>query len=602
MVFEARAARTWKVTRHISGPGHISGLIAAGALAFSAMACSGGADATPMGDGGTNGQNPMGDAGTSAIGGSGGTSAGGVANNGGSGGAVIPQGGAPTLGDPGTKLVHRLNSYEYNNTVQDLLGTTLAPATANWFDGEAGGFDNIAETHRVDEAQYQRYFDAAGTLTDDVFANPALVSSIVTCAAQDDVPCVQSIIQSFGARAWRRPLSAEEVTTYTTVYTAARTQGEDHTASIKQVVRSLLSSAEFLFRIETDPVGDVAPHLLTGYDLASRLSYFLWSSMPDAALFTTAADNSLHDPATLNAQVDRLLADPKATRFVQSFSGQWLGIRKVATHTVVPTVFPDFNPALASSMMTEAYSFFAEILGTERPWSDFLRADFNYVDPALAALYGMNTPVGSGFSRVEYTTDQRIGFMGLGAFLTLTSYDYRTSPTLRARWILSELLCTPPPAPPPDVPEFQGTDSQEDIANMNIRERLEQHRTDPGCAGCHAVFDPFGLALENFDGIGRYRTTYPNGDAIDASGSFPDGTAFTGLAGMVDVAIARPAFNDCVTEKTFVYGLGRLATPTDDAFLISIKDAWLATATPSLKQLIKGFVASEPFRYRHGTL
>jgi hypothetical protein len=595
MVFEVRAATTWKVTRT---QGY---LIAAGALALSAMACGGGAGTGPENSMDPNNPNGGGSAGTDPVGGGGTSGTGG--GLGGSAGDGIPPGGAPTVGDPGTTLIHRLNSFEYNNTVQDLLGTTLAPATANWFDGTAGGFDVIAETHRVDDAQYERYFNAAVTLVDDVFANPALVASIVTCATQDDVPCVQSIIQSFGTRAFRRPLSPEEITTYSTVYTAARGQGEDHTLSIKQVVRAMLSSAEFLFRIETDPLGDTTSHLLTSHDLASRLSYFLWASMPDATLFGAAADNTLLDAATLDAQVDRLLADPKSARFVQSFVGQWLGVRKVATHTVVPTVYPDWNPALANSMMTEAYSYFAEFLGTERPWSDFLRADFNYVDTSLANLYGVAAPAGPGFVRVENVADDRFGFLGLSAFLTLTSYEHRTSPTLRARWILTDLLCTPPPPPPPDVPEFPGDESPEDAANMNIRDMLEQHRVDPGCAGCHAVFDPFGLALENFDGIGRFRTQYPNGDAIDASGTFPDGTAFTGLAGMVEVALARPGFNQCVVEKSFVYGLGRLtrAGQLDEPYLANIEATWQASAVPSLKTLIKTVVASEPFRYRHGT-
>lgn len=563
-------------------------LVLAGLEALSAMACGGGTSTEPSSngtdasvpDGGdSTATDPLADGGT----------------------AVIPPGGTPSGGDPGTKLIHRLNSYEYNNTVQDLLGTQLAPATGSWFDGTAGGFDVIAETHRIDETQYERYFNAAVALVDDVFDNPALVANIVTCASQDDMTCVRSIVRDFGARAFRRPLSSQEVTTYGTVYTAARNQNEDHTASIKQVVRAMLSSAEFLFRIEADPLGDLEPHLLTGYDLASRLSYFLWSSMPDAALFDAAADGTLLDPETLDAQVDRLLQDPKSARFVQSFAGQWLGIRKVSTHSVVPSVYPEWNTALGTSMMTEAYRFFTEFLQTERPWSDFLQADFNYVDTALANHYGVAAPAGAGFVRVENVADERFGFLGLGAFLTLTSYEHRTSPTLRARWILSDLLCTPPPPPPADVPEFEGTDSQQDVADLNIRARLEQHRTDPSCAGCHAVFDPFGLALENFDGIGRYRTQYPNGEAIDASGEFPDGAPFVGLEGMVTEVLARPGFTDCVVEKSFVYSLGRLTRgdDEDDRYLADIRETWQGSAVPSLRTLVKTLVLSEPFRYRH---
>jgi hypothetical protein len=551
--------------------------------------------------------------GTAGSGGTGGGS-GGAGNTAGNPGMVIPPG-PPPSGDPGTKLIHRLNNYEYNNTVQDLLGTTLAPATANWSEGEAGGFDTIAETHRVDEAQYERYFNAAVAVTDDVFANPALVANIVTCPTQDDPACIQAIINGFGSRAFRRPLTAEEVTTYSTVYANARAQAEDHTGSVKQVVRAMLSSSDFLFRIEADPVGDTAPHLLNAYDLASRLSYFLWASMPDAALFAAAADNTLNDPAVLDAQIDRMLGDAKINRFVQSFAGQWLGVRKIAEHAVFPEVFPEWNAELGNSMMTEAYSFFAEFVGTERPWSDFLRADFNYVDFTLASHYGMQAPLAGSFERVEVTTDQRFGFLGLGAFLTLTSYEHRTSPTLRARWILNDLLCTPPPPPPENlmIPELDEPGTEAQAGEDNIRAKLEQHRQDPLCAGCHAVFDPFGIALENFDGIGRYRTEYPNGDPIDPSGVFPDGSTFAGLPGMVEIALARPGFNQCVSEKMFVYSTGRLMRdstldPTgaaaDQAQISFVRDNWLnaANGIPTVRRLIKGFVMSEPFRYRRATV
>jgi hypothetical protein len=274
-------------------------------------------------------------------------------------------------------------------------------------------------------------------------------------------------------------------------------------------------------------------------------------------------------------------------------------------------VFPEWTPALGNSMMTEAYSFFAEILGSDVPWSDFLRADFNYVDPALATHYGMAAPASGGFERVVNTADERFGFLGLSAFLTLTSYEHRTSPTLRARWILNDLLCTPPPPPPTniEIPKLDVPGQEEQTGGENIRLMLEQHRSDPLCASCHAVFDPFGVALENFDGIGRSRTAYPNNDPVDTSGTFPDGTVFTGLPGMVEVALARPGFNKCVTEKVFTYGTGRLirdpvSDPTgnaaDQTQIEFMRNAWLNDGTPNLRRLIKGFVASEPFRYRHG--
>ncbi len=504
--------------------------------------------------------------------------------------------------DPGSKTMHRLNSAEYNNSIADVLGTALQPASSLWANEEDLGFDNIASVLRVDDKQFQKYFDAAGTIADDVFGNVTLKSRFVSCATADDAGCVQSVIHGLGLHLFRRPLASDEVATYEKVYAAARTQGEDHDGSLKQVMRALLSSAEFLYRIELDSdPASLTPHPLNPYELASRVSYFLWSSAPDDLLLSAAADGSLSGDAVLTDAVDRMLADPKADRFVRNFAGQWLGVRKVQNHGVSASVFPDWSPALAAAMAEEVYQLFGEFARTDRSWLDFLKADVNFVDAALATLYGMQPPP-QGIVRVEDQSDGRFGFLGTGAFLALSSYEYRTAPTLRGRWILINLLCTPPKDPPPGVPKLDADPTSADASEQNVRQRLEAHRENPTCAGCHAELDPYGIALENFDAIGKFRTTYKNGSTIDVSTTLSDGTAFAGLQGLADVVTAKPEFTQCIASKLFTYGLGRGALATDQPYIDAIRSKWADGGSPTLRNLIHGLVMADTFRLRHAAL
>jgi hypothetical protein len=499
--------------------------------------------------------------------------------------------------DPGRKAMHRLNRAEYNATVQDVLGTALAPATELWRGGENHGFDNIAEVLGIDDLQYQRYFEAAAALAEDVFATPPARDRVVSCTTADDLACVRSIIGATGLRVFRRPLDAEEVGTYQRVYERARQLGENHEGSLEQVVRALLASAEFLYRIETDPdPSSATPHPVAPYELVARLSYFLWSSAPDDALLSAAADGTIGDAAKVPAIVDRMLDDPKSDRFVRNFVGQWLGARRVSAHAVSPELFPEWSPALASAMAEEMYQYFFEFLRTDGSWLEFLKSDVNFVDGDLARLYGMSAP-GQGMARVEVTDDGRAGFLGLGGFLALTSYEYRTAPTLRGRWILINLLCSPPRDPPPGIPALDDATGSAEASEQNVRVRLEEHRTNPVCSGCHAAMDPYGIALENFDAIGKFRSAYRNGSAIDVSTALPNGTAFEGLAGMSDVVAAHPKFTACVTEKLFTFALGRGVERTDRPYLTQIEQEW-RREKPTLRSLIKSLVTADTFRLR----
>jgi hypothetical protein len=467
----------------------------------------------------------------------------------------------------------------------------------------------------VDPDQYQRYFDAASDIMTDVFANDAARAKIVTCTTTDDAACISSILGTSGTRIFRRPLTAEEVTTYTNVYKGARAQGDDHTASVKLMIQALLSSAEFLYRIEYDnnPDSAATKHPLSGYELASRLSYFLWSSAPDDQLLGHAADNSISQDGVLAQAVDYMLGDPKSNRFVSNFAGQWLGARRVVPHPAAADIYPDWNPQLADAASQEMYLYFNEFLRTGRTWMDFMKADINFVNTDLAKEYGMTAPAGAtatNLVRVENTPDKRSGFAGLLGFLAMSSPDRRSSPTLRGKWILMNLTCTVPPDPPANVPKLEAGG---DTTSTNVRTRLEAHRANPACAACHSLFDPFGLALEQYDGIGKFRDKYPDGSVIDpatemaVSASYPNGLKFSGLeganglAGVADAVLQHPGYSSCISKKMLSYGLGRILTDSDTPYLNKVNQDWTAQGqTPSIGRLIHGLVSTETFRSRRG--
>ncbi len=525
----------------------------------------------------------------------------------GTGGTMSGTGGAGMVAqgiDPGRVGIHRLNNTEYNNTVRDLLGVTSQPASM--FLAEEGlNFDNTASALGMTPTQYDKYFNAATALVTEVMANPTLWARIATCtpAAPSDA-CATQIVQNFGLLAYRRPLDATESARALAVFDGEMARSANAGEALALTVRALLSSAGFLYRTEFDAnPASLETHSLSGYELASRLSYLGWSTMPDATLFGMAASGEILTPAVLEAQLDRMLADGKAQAFVDSFAGQWLDIRKLVTHSVTPQVFTTYTAELADAMAQESYLWFQEFLIGNRPISDWFTADFNFVNDTLATHYGIPAPGSTTLVRVENTTDQRKGFLGLGSFLTHTSFPSRTSPTLRGVWVISELLCSPPAPPPPMVPELADSATPDEAGEAdgaeNVRERLERHRSDPACAGCHTMLDPIGLGLETFDGIGRYRTTYGNGEIIDASGMLPDGTTFNGPNELATILAADARFGACMANKLFTYALGRDVEAYDTPSLDAIKADW-ATRGMNIRNLMKAIVVSDAFRFRRG--
>jgi len=507
--------------------------------------------------------------------------------------------------DPGRVGIHRLNNQEYDNTVRDLFGTSTRFAATFSVAEEGLHFDNTASALGMTPAQYDGFFEAAMQLISEALQDEAQRSRFLTCTPTAPAdPCARQIIESFGKLIYRRPLDAAEVERAMAVYDADFARAGNGPEAVAEALGAMLASMSFLYRIEFDPDPTSAEaHALSGYELASRLSYLHWSSIPDAGLFEAAQSGALADLAVLEATVDRLLGDAKASAFVESFAGQWLDLRKLATHSTVEQIFPTFTPALASAMQREGQLWFHEFLTQDRPLSDFFSADFHYVNDALAAHYGFAAP-GSPeeLVRVEVSSDQRRGFLGLAAFLTHTSVPSRTSPTLRGAWILGELWCSPPPPPPPEVPQLEEAaepDAMEAAGSENVRERLDRHRADPACYGCHAQFDPMGLGLERYDGIGRYRETYPNGDVIASDGTMPDGTPFAGPEELGALIGQDPRFAACAASKLFTYALGRDIEDSDRIILEQLGQRWAARG-PTFRNLLKEIVLSEAFRFRRG--
>ena len=498
--------------------------------------------------------------------------------------------------------IRRLNNTEYDNTVRDLLGVSSAPARTFIADEKAGGFDTIAAALGMTDAQYEQYFDAAESLVDATFADAALRSRIVTCApaAGDERTCTRAWITSFGRRAWRRPLTTDELDRLTGLALDARALGADWNTASAQVVKALLASVGFLYRIELDPDPAAAePRRLNAFELASRISYLVWSSMPDEALFERAEDGLLLDDAALRSELDRMLRDPKSAALTSSFAGQWLGLRELRSHQVDAAAFPDWTEPLRESMIREGQRYFDEFLRNRRPFREFFSADLNFVDAPLAKLYGMS---GSSFDPTRPTVDlrdTRTGFLGLAGFLTVTSFSYRTAPTLRGKWVLENLLCTEIPPPPANVPELEDDDEESGSAPINVRERLAEHRSNPTCAGCHNILDPIGLGLEHFDAIGRHRTEYGPGDRVDARGILPDGATFDGLPELAALLAKDPRLMECATEKLVTYALSRELGAADRPFLMQLRDRWLREDA-SLGSLLEQIVLSEHFRSRGG--
>jgi hypothetical protein len=330
--------------------------------------------------------------------------------------------------------------------------------------------------------------------------------------------------------------------------------------------------------------------------LASRLSFFLWSSIPDDGLLDLAEAGRLSEPAVLQGEVERMMADPKFDAFVENFAGQWLFLRNLDATIPVQSIFPDFDDSLRQAFRTETEMFFKSVVVEGRSARELLDADYTFLNERLARHYEIPNVKGSHFRRVTLASGgKRAGLLGHGSILAVTSYPDRTSPVVRGKWILENLLGTPPPNPPPDVPELEATDDAGEVLSM--RERTVAHRANPACASCHAMMDPLGFALENFDAVGRWRTLGESGTRIDASGRMPDGREFDGLDGLRTALVESDLFVTTLTEKMLTYALGRGLEHYDQpAVRRIVRNA--SNDDYRLGSLVQGVVESVPFRMR----
>ncbi len=371
---------------------------------------------------------------------------------------------------------------------------------------------------------------------------------------EEEEPCAREILSALARRAYRRTLTDEDLGILMDFYKSRRSEG-DFEAGISAALERILVGPEFLFRMESNPESVAGSYPISDMELASRLSFFLWSSLPDDQLLDLAQQGRLKDPQVLEQQVGRLLADPRSRALVINFGGQWLHLRNLDSVRPDPTVFPYFDDNLREAFRLETELFLESLVREDRSVLDILNADHTFVNERLARHYEIPDIFGSHFRRVELEQEDRRGLLGKGSLLTVTSYANRTSPVLRGKWVLDNILGTPPAPPPTDIPSL--VEKNEDGEALSMRQAMEQHRANPVCATCHSQMDPLGFALENFDGTGTWRTM-DAGDPIDSSGVLPDGTPFQGPAELQKVLLAKGGeFMVTTTEKLLTYALGR---------------------------------------------
>lgn len=456
---------------------------------------------------------------------------------------------------------------------------------------------NMYRHPRIGPAVYQISiagpFDATGP-GESVSRRRIFVRQPATTDQEDD--CATEIISGLLRRACRQPIDDKDLAAPMAVYREARMAGGFENA-IEMAVSSVLVNPKFLFRIERDPPG-ISPgttYRISDIELASRLSFFLWSSIPDDELLQLAEEGRLSSPDVLEHQTRRMLADARSRSLVTNFAGQWLHLRNLDSTTPDARLYPDFDDNLRQSLRQETELFFESIMRDDRSVLDLLKTDYTFLNERLAKHYGIPHVYGSPFRRVELPPDSvRGGLLRQGSILTVTSYATRTSPVIRGKWILDNIIGTPPPPPPDDVPALKDNTV---AANLSVRERLAQHRADPACASCHDVIDPVGFSLENFDAVGRWRDM-EEGRPVDASGGLSGGVRFTGVSGLEQGLLDRPElFVGTMAEKLMTYAIGRGIEPSDAPAIRRIVREAKSNGF-RFSSLILAVVNSQPFQMR----
>jgi hypothetical protein len=486
----------------------------------------------------------------------------------------------------------------------DLKPSKAFAFTADEF-GE--GFDNNADMLTLAPVDGENYLRATREIAARAL-DPAVRARIMVCdpARSGEAPCAAQIVKAFATRAFRRPVTDQELATYTELVTMARAQGDDFERGVRLAVQAILLAPDFLFRVEEDPAPGVV-HALGDYELASRLSYFLWASMPDEALFAKAGQRALTKPEEIVAQVRRMLADPRASVLSTNLVRQWLQTSELGPEKKNPDakLFPGFDEPLRQAMQRETEAFFAEIFRGQVSATELLTGTSVFVNRRLAQHYGLPNAAAlpaADFQRVKVTDGRRGGYLRQASFLTLTSKNDTHQPVVRGKWVLDRILCSPPPAPPPNVPTFSPNDrsTAEGQASGTVRQKLEMlHHRRPDCRSCHIAMDQLGFAFEHYDGIGSWRDT-ENGLPVDASGTLVEtGARFDGAGELIDLLARDNRFAACLARKIFTYALGRGMRPADQPVLDEAAAA-LAKGGFRFPQLLELVAASPLTTSRQG--
>jgi hypothetical protein len=412
---------------------------------------------------------------------------------------------------------------------------------------------------------------------------------------EEETPaCAKKIVTSLAGRVYRRPATRQEIDQLTGIVAMVKEQGDSFREGLCVAIQRMLISSNFLFRIEQDRKAAADAVAVSDYELASRLSYFLWSSTPDEELLRAASGQTLRRPGVLKAQVQRMLKDPKSSALVEDFGGQWLQFRGLESHEPERKKFQQYTEFTRMSMGKETELFLANLIREDRPITDLIDGKYTFLNQRLAEFYGIPGVQGAEFRKVDLTGANRQGVLTQASVLTMSSYANRTSPVLRGKWVLENILNSPPPAKPPDVPEL---DESAVGVSASLREQLEQHRANAVCASCHSRMDPLGFALENYDAIGRWRDK-DGKFAIDSSGQLPDGRKFTGASGLAAILMADPdVFAKAMTEKMLIYALGR-GLENYDRPVVNQVVSGVAKDQYRFSSLVLGIVNSVPFQDR----
>jgi hypothetical protein len=535
----------------------------------------------------------------------GGQSATGMTGAAGSGGAAVSDmaGGGGTqactagVTSPGASPIRRLSRSEYNNTVADLLGDTTGPANGFTAEEVALGYTNNADVQTVSDLLEEQYETAAVALAKTAIPVGSQ-SKVLGCDAHGAAgadACAHSFIDSFGKKAYRRPLTAEESQRIFQFYgTSATAYGVD--VALQMTLEAMLQSPHFLYRVEDAPP-DGAVRRVTGYELASRLSYLMWASMPDDVLFQAAASGALDSPGGVEAQARRMLLDPKINRSMGEFFSEWLELDTLDRASRDATMFPAFTSSIKAAMRTETERFTTDVVfNGSGDLNGLLLGTYTFLNKPLADYYGVSGPKGDAFERVELDTTKRLGLLSQGSVMAAHANSNQTSPVARGFFIRDRFLCTPPPPPPATIkvtpPEFDPT--------VSTRERFALHRAQPLCATCHQLMDPVGLGFENFDAVGRYRSEEA-GKPIDATGEVfstddIDGP-FNG-AGELSAKLAQSAMTRaCLVKQWFRFGYGRGEAATDTCTLSRLNDAF-AKSKGNFRELVVNLTQTDAFLYR----